>query len=534
MTCRRLGTSPDDGMFEPPRKRALGMLLVALVAALSVVAVVVAVSISPPLVGEALAFGGGGGGGDGGGGDDGDDGGGDDGGGDGDGGSASSNDPPPGFGRPKLKLVPWLAGDWSRDGSGERTLQQLVNKIRKVQLRLPARRRMELTPFEMRRFELWQFSLMVFDLRMFELWQSDRPFGNLSFSRSQLRMVGDILATRDRPEMIPFQMTPFEMRSPTGISFPGPLMLSRSQREMLRERESGRESEREDLTHSSIPSPSALSRTAARQARRQPATAASLRDSAARDKRVQERRDMAFSLMNIGQYASALETIREALALQPHNPMLRADVEYLEYANWYAQRTQPLGTSERFARANATDLILDALESTKGGNLIGSIAYLEDQMLRHGGNVSYALSALSYLEGLYQSYLSIGEAALKAQERREERERAKARAATMARGNQLFGPDVSDSYKLLDAAWDPPENKPVLDTIAELVEPAYRAQTEALVALSDPTKKGLHSPRPPIQPNLDWRWKERTRPLRMDARISSPLTKFLLDAERAV
>ena len=118
--------------------------------------------------------------------------------------------------------------------------------------------------------------------------------------------------------------------------------------------------------------------------------------------------------------------------------MLRADVEYLEYANWYAQRTQPLGTSDRFARANATDLIFDALESTKGGNLIGAIAYLEDQMLRHEGNLSYALSAISYLEGLYQSYLSVGEAAMNAQERREERERAKARAATLARGIKLF------------------------------------------------------------------------------------------------
>ena len=281
------------------RRRRTAALAAILVAAFAIP--VVLLSEGPlGLVGAVCACGGGGGGG-------GDGGGGDDDGGDGGGdlSGASSNDPPAAF-RPKLTLVPWLAGDWSRDGSGERTLRDLLVKIRTMQLRLPAQRRMELTPFELRRFELWQFSLMPFDLRLFEAWQSDRPFGNLSFSESQLRMVRDILATRDRPRLRtgPFQFFrggPFEMKSTSGISPPGPLTLSRSQREMLRqrerERESGRESERENLTHSSVPSPSALSRTAPQQARQQPATAASLRNSAATAERVQERRDMAFSLM---------------------------------------------------------------------------------------------------------------------------------------------------------------------------------------------------------------------------------------------
>ena len=125
MTCRHLGTSLNDGNFEPPRKRALGTLLIALALALSVVALGAAVSITPPLVGEALAFGDDGGGGEG-------EGGGEDGGsGDGDGGSSSSNDPPPGF-SPKPELVPWLAGDWSRDGSGEKRTRDVVSKIKSI------------------------------------------------------------------------------------------------------------------------------------------------------------------------------------------------------------------------------------------------------------------------------------------------------------------------------------------------------------------------------------------------------------------
>jgi len=287
---------------------------------------------------------------------------------------------------------------------------------------------------------------------------------------------------------------------------------------MLRERERAWEDAQEDLTHSSIPSPSSLSRTAPQQARQQPTAAESLRDQAASTKRAQDLRNVAVDHMRAGQYASALDTLREALALQPQDPVLRADVEYLEYAKWYAQRTQPLGTSDRFARSNATDLILDALESTKGGNLIGAIAYLENQMLRHEGDVTNALSALSYLEGLYQSYLSVGEAALKAQERREERERA----ATLARGNQLFGPDNYVNWNLPLAGFNPPERKPVMDTIAELfekaTEPLYRKQTEALVALSDPTNKNLRSPPPPIRPDLAWRWEERPQPLLMATR----------------
>jgi hypothetical protein len=171
-------------------------------------------------------------------------------------------------------------------------------------------------------------------------------------------------------------------------------------------------------------------------------------------------------------------------------------------------------------------LILDALESTNRGNLIGAIAYLEDQMLRHEGDTTYALSALSYLEGLYQSYVYIGEAALGAQKRREERERAKA-WAIQARGRKLFDPTANDSFKLLQYRMTPPEEKPVLDIIAELfvkgflktgelfekaTKPFYRKQTESLVSLSDPTNKNLLSPPPPIQPDLAWRWEEKTRP----------------------
>ena len=523
MTCRRLNTPQNDGNVKTPRKRALGTLFLTLALVLGVVVMVSAVSISPPLVGEALAFG------DDGGDDDG--GGGGEGGGDGDAdgsGGASSDDPPPEF-SPKLTLVPWLAGDWSRDGSREKALRNLLNQIRKVQLRLPAQRRMQLTPFELRQFELWQFSLMVFDLRLFQPWQSDRPFGNLDFSPSQLEMVRDILAARDRPTMKtgPFQFfrgEPFQMKSTTDIRRPGALSLSEPQLEMLRRRERAWDDAREDLTHSSIPSPSALSRTASQQAPQQPATAASLRDQVASTKRAQDLRQSALNSMRIGQFNTALDTIREALALQPENPLLRADLEYLEYAKSFSQRTQPLGSSDRFARANATDLILDALESTKGGNLIGSIAYLEDQMLKHEGNMSYALSAISYLEGLYQSYVSIGQAALKAQERREERERAKARAASgarLAQGTSLFRADGSAKWTLLDPISEPPEKQPVLDTIMELLAPVMLAPAEAMVALSDPSKKGLHSPRvSTIQPNLAWRWEEKTRPMLMETRIN--------------
>ena len=552
MTCRHLGTSPNDGNFEPPRKRALGTLLIALALALSVVAVVAAVSITPPLVGEALAFGDDGGGGEGGGEDGGS--------GDGDGGSSSSNDPPPGF-KPKLKLVPWLSGDWSRDGAGERALRDLLTQIRKVQLRLPAQRRMELTPFELRQFELWQFSLMVFDLRMFELWQSDRPFGNLTFSRSQLKILGDVLTNRDRPTLKTgffqfFRGEPFEMKATTDIRRPGALTpserqlklleLSKEQRARLRERERAWDDMRDGLTHSSIPSPSALSRTAPQQARQQPATAESLRDQVASTQRAQDLRSSALNSLRIGQYNTALDTLREALALQPGNPVLRADVEYLEYAKWYSQQSQPFGTSDRFARSNAADLILDALEAGKG-NLIGSIAYLEDQMLKHEGNATYALSALGYLEGLYQSYLSMGDAAAKAQKRREERERAKALAASRARlaresekeravrlakekslpglaeGTSLFRADGSVKWDLA-VAGNVPEKKTVLDTLTELfmetLTPVILAPAEAMVALSDPSKKGLHSPRPPIQTSLVYRWEERTQPLLMESRIN--------------
>ena len=85
----------------------------------------------------ACGGGGGGGGGDDGGGGGGDDGG-DDGGGDGDGGSASADVAPAGF-KPKLTLIPWLAGDWSRDGSGEKRTRDMVSKIKSIDRLLPYR-----------------------------------------------------------------------------------------------------------------------------------------------------------------------------------------------------------------------------------------------------------------------------------------------------------------------------------------------------------------------------------------------------------